>query len=537
MTPSGKSSRPVRCGLAAVAVLQIALAAADARGEDRDAIWANVARAGSARIIVEYRDPGPRRPGASRTTRRGRTARARSELLAGLSGTRYAIRRSFERLPAVALEVGASALDRLEHSPHVAAIYEDRAHAPAVRDAAISVQALSTWAAGVRGSGQVVAVLDTGVDAFHPSLRDAVVHEACFSQSGDCPNGSSADEGPGAAQPCTFADRACAHGTHVAGIVAGRSAEHSGVAPAAGVLAIQVFSRSYDCRDGESAPCPRTFTSDYIRALEYVYRLREHYPIAAANLSFAGGSYDSVVACDEANPLAKNAIDDLRAAGIATIVAAGNSGSPSSTGTPACISSAISVGSVDADKTISSFSNHPWFVDFVAPGRSLQSSVPGGGFAPKSGTSMAAPVVAGAWALLRERDPTAPVDLVHAALTMTADHIENPESASFLPFIDVRAAHDYLTGSCPCPETTESFCDYPQDACRMTAPGGYCDPNGDGNFADADWARGWNEFQSVCRTPPKPSRSAGAAWLRNRNAPGSRGTRRVAAAMRAEVNP
>jgi hypothetical protein len=46
----------------------------------------------------------------------------------------------------------------------------------------------------------------------------------------------------------------------------------------------------------------------------------------------------------------------------------------------------------------------------------------------------------------------------------------------------------------------DNYCLYPANTagCGMTAPGGYCDPNGDGNFGDADWVRGYNEYQASC---------------------------------------
>src|SRR5439155_12191738 len=93
----------------------------------------------------------------------------------------------------------------------------------------------------------------------------------------------------------------------------------------------------------------------------------------------------------------KPAIDALRAIGIVTIVAAGNNASTNSLTSPACISSAVSVGSVDKSDTISWFSNVAPFLSLLAPGDSINSSVPGGGYAVFSGTSMATPHVTGLW--------------------------------------------------------------------------------------------------------------------------------------------
>lgn len=56
------------------------------------------------------------------------------------------------------------------------------------------------------------------------------------------------------------------------------------------------------------------------------------------------------------------------------------------------------------------------------------------------------------------------------------------------------------TPSCECRTGVDNFCLYGPNipGCPMTQPGGYCDPNGDGSFADADWVRGWNEYRSRC---------------------------------------
>jgi hypothetical protein len=57
-----------------------------------------------------------------------------------------------------------------------------------------------------------------------------------------------------------------------------------------------------------------------------------------------------------------------------------------------------------------------------------------------------------------------------------------------------------LTASCPCLAGKNNYCQYGPSypGCGMTSPGGYCDPNGDGSFSDADWVRGYNEYQANC---------------------------------------
>lgn len=90
----------------------------------------------------------------------------------------------------------------------------------------------------------------------------------------------------------------------------------------------------------------------------------------------------------------KAAIDNLRAAGIATVIASGNSGYRDRISVPGCISSAISVGATDNADNVPSFSNIAPFIDLLAPGVYINAAVPNGQ-GVKSGTSMATPHVAG----------------------------------------------------------------------------------------------------------------------------------------------
>jgi hypothetical protein len=152
----------------------------------------------------------------------------------------------------------------------------------------------------------------------------------------------------------------------------------------------------------------RTYNSDQIKGLERVYALRNAYTIDAVNMSLGGGQYTAN--CDAAQSARKAAIDNLRSANIATIIASGNDGFTGSMGAPACISTAISVGSTQdgssgtAD-TVSSFSNSASFLSILAPGQTITSAVPGGGYGGANGTSMATPHVAGAWAVVRSKYP------------------------------------------------------------------------------------------------------------------------------------
>jgi uncharacterized protein YegP (UPF0339 family) len=101
------------------------------------------------------------------------------------------------------------------------------------------------------------------------------------------------------------------------------------------------------------------------------------------------------------------------------VTASGNDGEPDAISFPACVTGAVSVGSVDKTDEVSYFSNISPLVSLLAPGGSILSSVPGGDFDVYDGTSMAAPHVAGAWAILKQATPDASVDQLLSLLQQT----------------------------------------------------------------------------------------------------------------------
>ena len=84
-------------------------------------------------------------------------------------------------------------------------VHEDLRLRPMLAESAPLIKAPDAWAAGWDGTGQVVAILDTGVDKDHPFLIGKVIEEACYDSSGvsTCPNGLTSDTGAGAGVPCT----------------------------------------------------------------------------------------------------------------------------------------------------------------------------------------------------------------------------------------------------------------------------------------------------------------------------------------------
>jgi subtilisin len=425
-------------GLRAFIILLLALAATSPSAEtpkpDRlvpDNIRARANRDGRVRVLVELKLPAGRHTPEGDLRSFLAISRQRSEILSVFDRLDAKLRRADRRIlyryrtvPYVALEVNAAGLAALEAaSTDVAAVFEDQILRPVLADSVPIVQADQAWGAGYDGTNTTIAVLDTGIDSSHPFVAGRVVAEACFSSTtsfsvSTCPNGTDQQIGLGAAPPCSHPD--CLHGTHVAGIAAGNGTlagqSFSGVARGANLMAVQVFAIVTDPGTCGAPTCVGAFTSDIIAGLEHVYSLASSLNVASVNMSLGSASAFSAP-CDT-QPY-RPAIDNLRAIGVPTVIAAGNGGSGTALSAPGCISSAVSVGSTDKSNQVSSFSNVAPFLSLFAPGQSIRSSVPGGGFNTFSGTSMATPHVAGAWAILRQAAPTAGVGLILDVLRQT----------------------------------------------------------------------------------------------------------------------
>jgi subtilisin family serine protease len=176
-----------------------------------------------------------------------------------------------------------------------------------------------------------------------------------------------------------------------------------------------------------------------------VQSLVGNFTIAAVNMSLGGGQNQT--ACD--SDVRKGVIDQLRNAGIVTVIASGNDGFHNAVGAPGCISTAVTVGATTKMDTVANFSNSASLVDLLAPGQNINSSVPQGGFQPLNGTSMATPHVAGAFAVLRSGASNATVDAIENALVVTGQPITDNDNNLTRPRINVVAALRNLTPVVP----------------------------------------------------------------------------------------
>ncbi|UGY94240.1 S8 family peptidase [Streptomyces gobiensis] len=228
------------------------------------------------------------------------------------------------------------------------------------------------------GEGVTAYVIDTGVRISHSDFEGRAEY-GFDAVDGD----EEADDGNG-------------HGTHVAGTIAG--AEH-GVAKKARVVAVRVLDD-----DGSGT------TEGVIAGIDWVTENADGSSVA--NMSLGGGADEALDA----------AVRKSIEAGITYGVAAGNESTDAGQGSPARIKEAITVASSTDTDEQSDFSNYGGVIDLYAPGSDITSTWIGDDKATKtiSGTSMAAPHVAGAAVLyLAENPGAAPAD-VESALTGSA---------------------------------------------------------------------------------------------------------------------
>ncbi len=262
-----------------------------------------------------------------------------------------------------------------------------------------------------RGTGVGVAVLDSGIDLDHPDLKDNIVaNKNCV-------------------DPTKNGDDDRGHGTHVAGTIAARKNTIGvvGVADQAKLIAVKVLNA-----DGVG------YRSQIICGIDWITENAALYNIKVVNLSIGGnGTSDNNCGLTDGDTY-HQAFCRSAAAGLTYVVAAGNSGVNAQNTVPAAYDDTVitvsalvdtngkpgktgSSTSYGKDDAYASFSNYGAMVDIGAPGYNIYSTDKDGKYSYKSGTSMAAPHVAGAAAMFLKNNPTATWAQVRAGLLAKAE--------------------------------------------------------------------------------------------------------------------
>uniref|UniRef100_A0A831U1J1 Subtilisin n=1 Tax=Geobacter metallireducens TaxID=28232 RepID=A0A831U1J1_GEOME len=289
------------------------------------------------------------------------------------------IKRALKRGNVVAAHLPEEEILRLKNDPAVAYVEEDsvvRAVEPFTALGAPSQEYLDSWGvsrigadlaaqAGFTGAGIKVAVLDTGIDYNHPDLKDNYRGGYNFVYDNDDPF----DDSMSAYVPT-------GHGTHVAGIIGARNNGTGvvGVAPDVSLYAVKVLNAGLA---GD--------VSDVIAGIEWAINNK----VQIISMSIGSSLYSEAL---------REACDRAAQAGIILVAAAGNFNS-SAIEYPAAFDSVIAVTATRPDDTRPLYNYGPQ-MELAAPGVGIKSTVPGGGYGYLTGTSQAAPHVAGVAALL-----------------------------------------------------------------------------------------------------------------------------------------
>ncbi|MEM6646705.1 MAG: S8 family serine peptidase [Bacteroidota bacterium] len=352
---------------------------------------ATLAQDGAARVVVALRES----PSASaKRTSTQAIALRQARVVAALSTAGFALTHQFEHLPALSGVVRSeAALEALLAHPDVVAVDLDASGGGGLAETVPLVNATTWHDRGQYALGIRVAVLDTGIDADHPDLQGAVVHEACFLNASDgssCPDGSIRQTGPGSAED----DHG--HGTHVAGIVASNGTDSDmGMAPGVHLVSLKVLDRNNRFSSA----------SEILAAFDYLIA-NPQLGVQVLTMSLGTNALFNT-ACDNSRSWTRaglSAVQQLNEQGVAILAAAMNDNATSQLAYPACLSNVISVGATDKNDQMASYSNRNAELDVVAPGTSILSSRRGGGSVSLSGTSMSTPHVAGCAALLLAED-------------------------------------------------------------------------------------------------------------------------------------
>lgn len=353
-------------------------------------------------------------------------AEARDQLVKNIGGKGgVEVTHWMQPLPWLVVNIDSSGFNALVSSPIAQMIVESIDMVPFLNYSLPQINAAPLHSAGGTGSGKAVAVIDSGIERNHPMISGAVIAEACFVTPPfyltyeSCPSGYGST-GTGAASPCTSVSK-CGHGTHVAGIAAGRLKYYSGaalkgVAPSASIVSVRIAAAKIN--PASTGVDINYAAVDAAAALTWVYSNRVSFGVASVNMSFGNLGLTSIPAngyCDSTDPATTDAVDLLTGAKIAVVAAAGTHAElwryPNKIAFPACIGNVISVSSVARDDRFENgASANNAIVGLLAPGGSypliystsnILSALPGSSYDHLGGTSMAAPHVAGAIAALR----------------------------------------------------------------------------------------------------------------------------------------
>ncbi|MEK6923457.1 MAG: S8 family serine peptidase, partial [Nanoarchaeota archaeon] len=349
--------------------------------------------------------------------------------------------KSLESNKVFSATISQSKLQQLRQDSNVKAIYYDY---PVKANLDVStgiVNATQVWdiqfdSQNIRGQGQSVCVIDTGINYTNASLGGCeAIGEGCKVLDGIDYANDDADP---------MDDNG--HGSHVAGIIASTDGTYRGVAPDANLIAIKSLNAG-----------GTGYSSNVTAGINWCINNKDTYNIASIVMSLSAYHPNGTEKtfhnyCDDEPSSLIPAINDAVGAGLLVAVSSGNSAESASIGLPACATNSTSVGATDDEDNRASYSNVASILDLFAPGSSIRSvSFDDDGFTDKSGTSMAAPHVAAAAALLQQYEKLESVALTPQQIENALRNTGILVQVSSLNFtrIDIRGALNSIDDTAP----------------------------------------------------------------------------------------
>jgi len=367
-------------------------------------------------------------------------------ILSSLTSTDFKLKYQYLVVPYLAGEISKSGLDKLNNNPLIKSIYAEKTLYPQLTESIPLIKADKVHKAQIdqntfiKGKGQVICVIDTGIDYTHPDLGGClgknckVIAGKDFADDDNDPM----DEWPGG------------HGTDVAGIIAANG-KIKGVAPEANLLATKIVNRDLSSGKG----------SYLIAALDWCVDNKKSLGTTVITMSLGSNEVYDSTNCPTWLDEAINTAYNLN---IPVTIGAGNGANKNGISHPACSPNAISVGAVydksfpplepclDSEctkkcidnspslNTVVCFTNTHKILDLLAPGFLITTTKVGGGQIDSVGTSMSTPHVAGTIALMKQYKPDLTIDEILSLLKSTGVSVKDPKNGLSFPRINAFAA-------------------------------------------------------------------------------------------------
>lgn len=340
---------------------------------------------GKASVIITFKEPKKPSKITGLISAVVQTKEPQQKVLETLSKKEFEKKHEYSIIKGFSGEITAEGLEKLRQNPNIEKIYIDKVYTLSLTDSIPLINASKTHPyqlnnQNITGNGETICILDTGIDTDHPDLNAKIIGCETFVDG------------------TTTCEDDHGHGTHVTGIAAANG-NLIGVAPDANIAMIKVCDSAGNCE-----------SSNILAGLEWCTNNKNTFNISVISMSLGDhGEYTSST-CPTDYYVIDVGIASAFEAGIFLVAASGNNDYTSGISHPACNENVTSAGATDKNDVIKTkTSPSDWgsnrggdLLTILAPGVSITSTWNDGGTNTLSGTSMSAPHIAGAAAILQQ---------------------------------------------------------------------------------------------------------------------------------------